>query len=255
VKYNHLTIEERYHIQALKSVGYKQFEIAKKLNRDKSTISRELQRNSSSQTQSYSAKAANSVCSDRRMYASRYSNKKMCLEVEAWISYYILEDYSPEQASAILNIRNNIDISLVRIYQFIEEDRRSGGELYKHLRFYHTGKRRAKYGMKYKGKVKDRVSISQRPDIVDKKLRIGDFEIDTIVGSNQKGAITTAVDRVSYLIKISSPTTKEASAVEAELTRMLNPIKDRIKTITSDNGLEFYTTPTCQDNFFKNLIP
>jgi transposase, IS30 family len=239
MSYNHLTMEERYHIQALKSVGYKQYEIAKELNRDKGTISRELQRNSSSQTQRYSAKAANSVCRDRRMYASRSSNKKMCPEVEAWVSYYILDDYSPEQTAAILNIRNNIDISLVRIYQFVEEDRCLGGDLHKHLRFYHTGKRRAKYGMKYKGKVTGRVSISQRPDIVDEKIRIGDFEIDTIVGSNQKGAITTAIDRVSYLTKISIPTTKEASAVEAELTRILSPIKDKIITITSDNGLEF----------------
>jgi len=232
-------MEERYHIQALISAGFKKVEIAKELNRDKGTISREVQRNSSSQTQRYSAKAANSVCCDRRMYASRSSNRKMCLEVEAWVSYYILEDYSPEQTSAILKIRNKIDISLVRIYQFVEEDRRLGGDLHKHLRFYHTGKRRAKYGMKYKGKVKGRISISQRPEIVNEKTRIGDFEIDTIVGSAQQGAITTAVDRVSYLTKISIPTSKEASAVEAELIRILSPIKDRIITITSDNGLEF----------------
>ena len=239
MSYNHLTMEERYHIQALKSVGYKQIQIAKELNRDEGTISRELQRNSSSQTKSYSANAASKVSRDRRMYASRVSNKKMCLEVEAWISYYILEDFSPEQTSAILKIRNNIDISLVRIYQFVEVDRQAGGYLYAHLRFYHTGKRRAKYGMKYKGRIEGRVSISQRPSIVDAKTRVGDFEIDTIVGSNKNGAITTAVDRVTYLSKISIPTTKEAAAVEAELTRILSPIKDKIMTITSDNGLEF----------------
>ena len=155
------------------------------------------------------------------------------------INYYILEDYSPEQTSAILKVKNKIDISLVRIYQLIEEDSYLGGSLHKHLRFYHTGKRRAKYGMKYKGKIDGRVSISQRPSIVDEKIRIGDFEIYTIVGSNKNGAITTAVGRVTYLSKISIPTTKEAFAVEAELTRILSPIKDKIKTITSDNGLEF----------------
>jgi len=239
MSYNHLTKEERYHIQALKSVGYKQIEIAKELNRNEGTISRELQRNSSSQTKCYSANAASKVSQDKRMYASRVSNKKMCFEVEAWISYYIIEDFSPEQTSAILKKRNNIDISLVRIYQFVEEDRHSGGYLHKHLRFYHTGKRRAKYGMKYKGKINGRVSISQRPNIVDEKIRVGDFEIDTIVGSSQNGAITTAVDRVTYLSKISIPTTKEAFAVEAELIRILSPIKDKIMTITSDNGLEF----------------
>jgi len=239
MSYNHLTMEERYHIQALKNVGYKQVHIAKELNRNEGTISRELQRNSSSQTKRYSANTASKVAKDRRLYASRVSNKKMCLEVEAWISYYILEDFSPEQTSAILKKRNNIEISLVRIYQFVEEDRHTGGHLHKRLRFYHTGKRRAKYGMKYKGRIDGRVSISQRPSIVDKKIRVGDFEIDTIVGNSKNGAITTAVDRVTYLSKISIPTTKEAFAVEAELLRILSPIKDKIMTITSDNGLEF----------------
>jgi IS30 family transposase len=248
MSYNHLTKEERYHIQALKSVGYKQVQIAKELNRDEGTISRELQRNSSSQTKRYSANAASKISQDRRMYASRVSNKKMCLEVEAWISYYILEDFSPEQTSAILKKRNNIDISLVRIYQLVEADRHTGGYLHKHLRFYHTGKRRAKYGMKYKGRIDGRVSISQRPSIVDTKTRVGDFEIDTIVGSSKNGAITTAVDRVTYLSKISIPTTKEAFAVEAELIRILSPIKDKILTITSDNGLEFTNHKSIANN-------
>ena len=127
----------------------------------------------------------------------------------------------------------------MRIYQFIEKNRLSGGDLHTHLRFYHTGHRRAKYGAKHKGMIKERVSISQRPEIVDEKIRLGDFEIDTIIGTNRKGAITTVVDRVSLLSIISIPTTKKANEVEAEITRILLPIKDKIQTITSDNGLEF----------------
>ncbi len=232
-------MEERYHIQALKSAGFKQVEISNKLNRDKATISRELNRNSSTQINSYSANAAHQVSVNRRMYASRVSNKKMYDDVKVLINKYIGEQFSPEQTSAMLKIRNSIDISFVRIYQHIAADKSVGGELHTHLRFYHTGKRRAKYGTKYKGRIDGRVSISQRPKIVDKKIRVGDFEIDTIVGSNRKGAITTAVDRVTYLTKISIPTTKEAAAVEAELVRILSPIKERILTITSDNGFEF----------------
>ena len=114
-----------------------------------------------------------------------------------------------------------------------------GGALHTHLRFYHTGHKRAKYGAKYNGKIKDRVSISKRPDIVDEMTRIGDFEIDTIIGSNRKGAISTAVDRGSKLVKISSPTTKKADEVEEEIKRILSPFKDKIETITSDNGFEF----------------
>jgi len=247
MSYQHLTIEERYHIQALKSVGSRQVDIAEKLNRSVSTISRELNRNSSTQTKSYTATAANKVAVSKRKYASQCSNKKMYKSLITLIDKYIEDDFSPEQTAAVLKIRHNLDISFVRIYQYIEADRCSGGALYTHLRFHHTGKRRAKYGMKYKGKIDGRVSISLRPDIVKKKTRIGDFEIDTIIGAKQKGAIVTAVDRVTYLSRISIPTTKEASAVEAELSRMLSPIKDQILTITSDNGFEFSNHKSIKD--------
>ena len=61
-----------------------------------------------------------------------------------------------------------------------------------------------------------KILISQRPKIVEDKIRLGDFEIDTIIGTNKKGAISTAVDRVSLLSIISIPTTKKADEVEAE---------------------------------------
>jgi len=237
--YKHLTIEERYHIQAYREAGFSQKKIAKELSVHESTISRELNKNSSKVYKRYSAKKADKVSCDRRMYASKKSNLKMTKKVKGYIVKYIEEDYSPEQTAATLRIKYNINISFVKIYQFIEEDKHSGGELHTHLRFYHTGKRRAKYGTKHKGRIKERVSISQRPAIVEKKTRLGDFEIDTIIGTNRKGAITTVVDRVSLLSIISVPTTKKADEVEAEITRILLPIQDKIYTITSDNGLEF----------------
>jgi len=86
-------------------------------------------------------------------------------------------------------MKYNIEISFVKIYQYIEEDRLTGGNLHTHLRFYHTGRKRAQYVQRYKGQVQNRVSISQRSEVVANKTRIGDFETDTIVGANQKGAI------------------------------------------------------------------
>jgi len=239
LSYKHLTIEERYQIQAYKEVGFLQKEIAEKLGVDPSTISRELERNSSKIQKRYSAKKADKISSDKRMYASKKSNFKMTKEVRNFITKYIEEDYSPEQISATLKLKHTINISLVRIYQYIEADRLLDGNLHTHLRFYHTGHRRAKYGAKYKGMIKDRVSISQRPKIVDAKKRIGDLETDTIVGANQKGAITTIVDRASMFVKISIPTTKKAIDIETETLKLLTPFKDKIHTITSDNGFEF----------------
>jgi len=239
LKYKHLTIEERYHISALKKAKFSQKYIANEIGVSESTICRELKRNSSTQRQSYSAKSANNVAVLKRKYASQKSNLKLDTKAKNIIKKYIILDWSPEQITSRLKIENKLDISHTRIYQFVEQDKLNGGELYTHLRFHHTGHRRAKYGSKYKGMIKDRVSISQRPDIVDEKIRQGDWEIDTIIGTNKKGAITTCVDRVSLLSKISIPTTKKAIEVEAEIKRILLPFKDTIHTITSDNGFEF----------------
>jgi IS30 family transposase len=207
MSYCHLTIEERYQINAYKAVGYKNYEIAKEINVHPSTISRELKRNRSKITGSYIPIWADNFAKKRCIIQAENANKKMDEEMKNLIKIYIKKDWSPEQVSAILEIKDNITISFVRIYQFIEQDRLGGGDLHTHLRFYHTGHRRAKYGSKHKGGLKDRVSISQREQIVDDKTRVGDWEIDTIVGANQKGAITTVVERSTSLVRISIPTT------------------------------------------------
>lgn len=239
MKYKHLTLEERYQISAYKKAGYLQKEIAKALGVSNSTISREFKKNSSVVQKRYSPKSANNVATNRRRYASKKSNKKMTSELKTKIITHLKEDWSPEQISATLKIKEDISISFVSIYGLIKEDKLKNGKLYTHLRFHHTGKRRAKYGTKYESGIKDRVSISQRPDIVNDTMRIGDFEIDTIIGANQKGSITTAVDRGSKLVKISMPTSKKADEVTKETIRILEDFKDKIHTITSDNGLEF----------------
>jgi len=239
LNYKHLTLEERYHIQAYKKAGYKQKEIANEIGVNPSTICRELKRNSSTQIKNYSAKPANRASCDRRIYASKKSNMKIDYKLKKILKKYILKDWSPEQISNRLKSDGVINISHVRIYQFIEEDRQRGGELYTHLRFHHTGKRRAIYGAKNKGKIKDRVSISQRDKVVDDKSRVGDWEIDTIIGVGKKGAITTIVERATSLVRISIPTTKKAIEVENETKRIMSSLKDKIHTMTSDNGLEF----------------
>lgn len=239
MKYKHLTQEERYHIAALKKANFNQKFIANELGISESTISRELKRNSSGQKQSYSAINAHKVSSARRRYASKKSNKKMDAKLRNIIKKYIIEDWSPEQIDKRLKEVNVASISYVTIYQFVEQDRKQGGDLYTHLRFHHTGHRRAKYGYKHKGRIKDRVSISQRDSVVDDKSRVGDWEIDTIIGTGKKGAITTIVERSTSLVRISIPTTKKAIDIEAETIRIMTPLKDKIHTITSDNGLEF----------------
>jgi len=235
--FKHLTQEQRYHIEAYKKAGYGNSDIAKDLGVHPSTIGRELKRNSSPIRQRYGAKAAQEISSLRKSVNSK-ANKKLKNELEALVIQYIKIDWSPEQVSATLWIKHSFTLSFVRIYQYIESDRQKGGVLHTHLRFYNK-KRRAKYGKKSNIRIKQRVSISERPAIVDEKTRIGDFEIDTIIGKGKQGAITTIVDRTSAFVKISIPTTKRAEDIENETTRLLLPHKEITHTITSDNGLEF----------------
>ena len=235
--YSHLTIEERYQINAYKRAGYKNYEIAKEINVHPSTITRELQRNSGPRSGIYFPVGADNYANERSKVQAGNANRILDEEVKDLIIKYIKMDYSPEQTSAVLKIRHNITYSLVSIYKFIDRDRVNKGKLYTHLRQH--GKRRVKYGNKYKGRIKDRVSISQRPEVVNDKARIGDFEADTIIGGGKKGAIITIVDRKSMYLKMSNPTSKKADETAQRLIHLLKPFKHKIHTITTDNGFEF----------------
>jgi len=233
----HLTQGKRYHIEAYKKAGFSNKYIAKEIGVAPSTISRELKRNSSPIHQSYGAASAHEIATLRKSANSSVPSK-MKVETLLLIDAYIQKDWSPEQVSAILQIKHNISLSFVHIYNYIYRDKKQDGILHTHLRFYNK-KRRVKYGTRCSNGLKNRVSISKRPDIVEEKERLGDFEIDTIIGKGKQGAITTIVDRASAYLKISVPTTKRAEDIEKETLRLLTPFKDLTHTITSDNGLEF----------------
>ncbi len=103
-------------------------------------------------------------------------------------------------------------------------------------------------GKKYKkrGHLKDkrgliigRVDISERPKIVEKKSRLGDLEIDLVIGKNHKGALLTINDRASGILFMGKVESKEASAIQQKTIELLKDWKPIIKTITSDNGKEF----------------
>lgn len=132
---------------------------------------------------------------ERRQKAKKHI--KMTPEVMSLIEGFIRQDFSPEQISGLLARRYNIEISHEAIYQHILSDKVSGGNLYHHLR--HSHKRRKKRYGSYdrRGQIKNRVSIDERPAIVDARKRIGDWEIDTVIGRKHKGVLLTLVERKS----------------------------------------------------------
>jgi IS30 family transposase len=190
--YIQLTQEERYHISVLCKEGFSKTETAKKINRHISTISRELNRNTGKK--GYRPKQAHERTLKRR-HTSRKAIK-FTDKVRQIVDGKISKQFSPDQISGKLRMLG-IRISHERIYQYLLDDKRSGGQLYKNLRYSHR-KRKKRYGSREKrGQIPNRVSIDKRPKIVDAKERIGDWEADTIIGRNHKGAMVTLVERKS----------------------------------------------------------
>ena len=130
-------------------------------------------------------------------------------------------------------------VSHETIYRYIWRDKKQGGLLYKHLR--HKGKKYNKRGSKTAGRglIPGRIDISERPKIVEEKSRLGDWELDTIIGTESSGVIVSMVERMSKLTKLEKVSRKTASQVKEALVDRLSPIQEFVITLTSDNGKEF----------------
>lgn len=233
----HLTLEQRYEISAFRSIGFSQVKIAEKIGKDKSVICRELKRNCDGRNGEYKAPLAQRKAEKR--ISDKAKNNRLTQEIKNFITVKIKEDYSPEQIVGYAKRMGINCVSVEAIYQFIWQDKKSGGWLYIHLRT--NGKRYAKRGSSNnkRGQIKDRVDIDQRPVVVDAKERIGDLEIDLVIGMNHKGALLTINDRATGMLKMVKVESKEATEIEQKTIELLKDWKPIIFTITSDNGKEF----------------
>ena len=233
----HLTLEQRYKIEAYRNSGSSISEIAQFVDKDKSVISREIDRNSDQRSGTYRATLADKKAVNR--HKTKHKKRTLTAEVEANIIYYLNKDYSPEQIVGRAKIDHLAMVSTERIYQYIWEDKRKGGLLFKHLRT--KGKKYKKRGhLKDKrGLIVGRIDICERPAIVEKKCRLGDFEIDLVIGKDHKGALLTINDRSSGVLFMSKVESKEARIIQLKTIELLQDWKPLIKTITSDNGKEF----------------
>lgn len=230
--YNHLTREQRYAIylglQEKKSLRA----IAHAINVSASTVSRELKRHGGSPS-GFNWKAADEKA---REVSHRPSNRKLKPEVVMVIKDCISKDWSPKQTSGWLKRNLAIKVSHETIYQIIRND--ESGELAGHCR--HKMKYRHHWVKQTAKNIPDRVSIHERPKEAD-GTRFGDWEMDTIVGPGNKGAILTLTERsTNFILAANLPEGKNADALAKVAWRLLLPYKgDGIKTITTDNGSEF----------------
>ena len=120
----------------------------------------------------------------------------------------------------------------------ILKDKSKAGDLHTHLRS--RKKRKKRYGSQNRrGMILNRVSIEKRPAVVDQRSRIGDWEIDTIIGAHHQGVLLSLVERKSRLCLIARLANKSAQEVERTTINLLDSIKEKVHTVTSDNGKEF----------------
>lgn len=233
----HLTLEQRYKIEAYKNLGKGVSEIADYIGRDKSVVSREIKRNSDGRSGLYKAELAQRKSEQRHQYKAKY--QRFNQEVERNVLHYLKQDFSPEQIVGRAAIEGKVVVSHERIYQYIWKDKRAGGKLYKHLRNKGKKYRKRIHSKDNRGIIINRIDISKRPKVVDNKERIGDLEIDLVIGKDHKGALLTINDRATGLLFMGKIDSKESKAVTDKTIELLEEWKPLLHTITSDNGKEF----------------
>ena len=233
--YKQLTREQRYQISGLKKAGLNQSQIAAEVGVHKSTISREFERNKG--CRGWRPRQAQELRDERRKQC--VNAQRLSLLEWAEVERLIRLDMSPEQASCRLALECGLRISHETIYMHIYEDKRRGGGLWQHLRCQKPRRKRYASGQERRGTIKNRIGIDERPGIVDQKSRIGDWEGDTVIGKDHRGALVTLAERKSRYILAAPVPGKHASGVTAAVTRLLHPHKDKCYTMTFDNGKEF----------------
>ena len=234
--YHHLAYTERCQIHALLHRGFSQREIAVQLERDPGTISREISRNRGKC--GYRHKQAQGKATSRLREASEVPRK---MTPDRWevVEEQLEEGWSPEQISGRYRRLGKVMACREWIYQHVRANRHAGGTLYKHLR--RRDKKPNWKGGRHAGRghIPGRVDISERPAVVEEKSRIGDWELDTIIGSKHRGALVSSVDRHSKYALLEQVDRKTADSVAEVLTRRMMPFRDQVHTLTADNGKEF----------------
>jgi transposase, IS30 family len=236
-KYKQLSKEQRLQLEVLLQMKAKKIEIAKQLGINRTTLYRELKRHGGKRG-GYNALDAQSLSDLSKV---RYRRpRKFTTQIQRIVIEKLSHKWSPEQISYRLKKEGINMVSPERIYQFIYQDKYDGGELYKHLRIASKSYRK-RYGIyDRRGKIPGRVSIEQRPEEANNRERFGDWEADTIIGKNRTDAILTIVERQSSFTLMAKLDRKTAENTRRKCINALAPYKQVVKSITSDNGSEFY---------------
>jgi IS30 family transposase len=246
--YKQLTAHQRYQIEALLQAGLTQTRIAFQLGVHRSTICRELKRSIALRGRtSGTYVATNAERRTRNRHKHKYKKVLLTPELKKMIADKMERDkWSPELISEKWKLLGIPVVSHETIYKWIWQskhantlDNRPYKLLYKELKH---GKRRQKRGniKDTRGTIPNRIHISERPAVVERRERIGDLEADLMMGKDHKSALLVLTDRTTLITMMEKLNGKSAEEVTDKIKRRLGRFSSSyIKTITFDNGKEF----------------
>jgi IS30 family transposase len=233
-----LAPEERYMLAALRRQGCNQSAIARALGRHRSTVCRELRRNSTRADGRYRAFTAQERANGRRSRSRRKS--RFSAEDFALIDGLLCRQWSPEQVAGYLRRHGLLSISHETIYRHVWRDKRRGGLLYTHLRGARK-RRRKRYGAyDSRGRLAGKRMIAERPAEAGARERVGHWEADTVMGAGAKDCVLTLVERKTGLVLIGKLADRTADSLSRRAVSLMRGRGARFETVTADNGTEFH---------------
>lgn len=239
MRYHQITPAERYTLATLlKQVPALSIaQIARLMGRHRSTIARELARNSSRYDGSYRPFRAQEMTNGRRSRSRR--NSRFRAADWALIIRLLAERLSPDQISGRLALEGRLKISRESIYRFLRRDKKRGGQLFLLLRQPAKWRKRHR-GAEKRGRLADKRHISERPAAVEARKQIGHWEMDTIVSPADRHCVITLVERVTGCVLIGKLRSRSVAATNRRVIQLIRAHRRLFKTITVDNGTEFH---------------
>lgn len=202
-QYSHIRQDERLEIAILLKKGYSIRSIAGALGRSPSSVSHELRRNRLVKSNVYEPLKAHHKSRVRRLY-SKYQGMKVSLnpEIQRYVHEKMKLSWSPEAVTGRLKLETNgrLSLSPETIYKYIYRNP-LGYNLCSYLRYKQYRRRKRKSVKNMREIIKGRVFIDQRPEVINQRVRYGDFEGDTMgVPKYTRETIAAVVERKSRFI-------------------------------------------------------
>lgn len=237
--YHQITPAERYTLATLRKQvpALSNAAISRLMGRHRSTIGREIARNSTPYDGAYRPSRAHEQANGRRSRSRR--NSRFSAADWKLVVGLLRERLSPDQISGRLRLECRLEISHESIYRFIRRDKKRGGQLFRLLRLPAKWRKRNN-GPERRGILRGKRHISERPPAVETREEFGHWEMDTIVSSNDRHCVLSLVERATGCVLLGKLRSRSVAATNRRVIRLIRRHRHLFKTVTVDNGTEFH---------------